>query len=143
MGARKPGGCTITLPRHLMAQLLVYCGERREQPADVVADLVALHLDECGPRFDFSPGARGEAETLPGRQPPARAGVSPTAPRREPAGRSAQLRPAAACAGENGASPALGAPPPAEPSPFEGALRAPPQGDAPVDIPAFLRRRTP
>jgi hypothetical protein len=46
MGARKPDGCTFTLPLNLVAALLVYCGRSREQPGDVLADALALHLDE-------------------------------------------------------------------------------------------------
>jgi hypothetical protein len=40
-----PTGCSIVLPRRVMAHLLVFCARHGEQPADVVADAVALHLD--------------------------------------------------------------------------------------------------
>ncbi len=43
---RLTAGASIGLPDHLASRLDRYCAETGDRPADVIADAVALHLDE-------------------------------------------------------------------------------------------------
>lgn len=49
---RPVAALTVTLPRRLAAQLLAHCLDTGEEPADVAADAVALHLDALGRQWD-------------------------------------------------------------------------------------------
>lgn len=82
MGARIASTTTITLLKRVAAALALFCAEHREQPAAVVADAVALHLDELGRHYDarpehFSspPSPVGEAKPRPDPRKPLPGGV--------------------------------------------------------------------
>lgn len=66
MGQRVGSTATITLPKRLAAALALFCAEHHEQPADVVADALALHLDELGQHFEVRPQDFGSLGHPPG-----------------------------------------------------------------------------
>lgn len=79
MGTRKVpirGDLSFTLPRRGLAALVLHCLKTGEQPADVIADAVALHLDELAGAAEEIPAAAGIGD---GEEPLA------ATPAREPA----------------------------------------------------------
>ena len=69
------GEITFTLPRRVHAALVLYCLEEDEQPADVIADAVTLHLDALAGETPeiAAPAAIGDgkepAAATPAREP--------------------------------------------------------------------------